>query len=252
MVLAIYGPWVRSGPRRLSRPSSETDRSPRCGPPPRKGSGSRTASATASSPASAASRWAGRRCSAATCRERGSVRRTARRDRSAHDAMFSMYALVMQAYALAYTGDVAGAPSGGRGGHAPRIRALRILRGTGVHGVGVMSHLAAGDATAAWEAFEAALNRSGMDLRIASTYNWAALAALACGDLSAARRWADDVVPATQGVRPVAHVGVARVRRRSRRANPTPPNATPTTRSIWRPGSGATSPFRSRSTAWRW
>ena len=30
-------------------------------------------------------------------------------------------------------------------------------------------HLAAGDATAAWEAYEAALNRSGMDLRIAST-----------------------------------------------------------------------------------
>ena len=33
----------------------------------------------------------------------------------------------------------------------------------------------------------------------ASLYIWAALAPLACGDLAAARRWADDVVSATRG-----------------------------------------------------
>jgi hypothetical protein len=57
-------------------------------------------------------------------------------------------------------------------------------------------HLAAGDAAAASEAFEAARNRTGLDLRIASTSRWAPLALLAC---VAARRWADDVVAVTNG-----------------------------------------------------
>jgi hypothetical protein len=60
-------------------------------------------------------------------------------------------------------------------------------------------HLAAGDAAAASEPFEAARNRTGLDLRIASTLCWASLALLACGDLIAARRWADDVVAVTNG-----------------------------------------------------
>ena len=60
-------------------------------------------------------------------------------------------------------------------------------------------HLAAGDAPAAWEAWEAARQRTGMDPQVASTFDWAALAPMACGDLAAARRWADDVVSATKG-----------------------------------------------------
>ena len=60
-------------------------------------------------------------------------------------------------------------------------------------------HLAAGDASAAREAWEAARERTGMDPQMASIYIWAALAPLACGDLAAARRWADDVVSATTG-----------------------------------------------------
>jgi hypothetical protein len=61
-----------------------------------------------------------------------------------------------------------------------------------------MAHLAAGNASAAWEAFDAARQHFGMT-QTSSTYNWAALAPLACGDLVAARRWADDVVSATKG-----------------------------------------------------
>ena len=38
-----------------------------------------------------------------------------------------------------------------------------------------------------------------MHPQTAPIYNWAALAPLACGDLTAARRWADDVVSATKG-----------------------------------------------------
>ena len=59
--------------------------------------------------------------------------------------------------------------------------------------------MAAGDAAAAWEALEAGRALSGLDLQTASLYIWAALAPLACGDLAAARRWADDVVSVTRG-----------------------------------------------------
>ena len=38
-----------------------------------------------------------------------------------------------------------------------------------------------------------------MDPQLAPMHIWAALAPLACGDLAAARRWADDVVSATRG-----------------------------------------------------
>jgi hypothetical protein len=47
-----------------------------------------------------------------------------------------------------------------------------------------MAHLAAGDASAAWEEFEVARQRSGMHTQTSSTYNWAALAPMACGDLA--------------------------------------------------------------------
>jgi hypothetical protein len=49
-------------------------------------------------------------------------------------------------------------------------------------------HLAAGDAAAAWEAYETARERTALDPKLAAMHNWAALAPLACGDLAAARR----------------------------------------------------------------
>ena len=58
-------------------------------------------------------------------------------------------------------------------------------------------HLAAGDASAAWEEYEAARERTAMDPLTAGIYTWAPLAPLACGELAAARRWADDVASVT-------------------------------------------------------
>jgi predicted ATPase/class 3 adenylate cyclase/DNA-binding CsgD family transcriptional regulator len=117
---------------------------------------------------------------------------------SARDAMFSMYALVMQAYALSYAGDVAGALAAAEAAMHHASELFDYYEGP-VYTALAHAHLAAGDATAAWEAYQAALRCSGMDLRIASTYDWAALAALACGDLTVARRLADDVVSVTKG-----------------------------------------------------
>jgi DNA-binding CsgD family transcriptional regulator len=58
-------------------------------------------------------------------------------------------------------------------------------------------HLVSGDASAACEAYEAARVRTVMDPMTASMYHWAPLAPLACDDLTAARRWADEVVSST-------------------------------------------------------
>jgi predicted ATPase/class 3 adenylate cyclase/DNA-binding CsgD family transcriptional regulator len=115
-----------------------------------------------------------------------------------HDAMISMYASVMRAYALAYTGDAAGARAAAQTARQSASELFEYYEGTVLSILGFV-HLAAGDASAAREAWEAARQRTGMDPQIASTYNWAALGALACGDLAAARRWADDVVAATKG-----------------------------------------------------
>ncbi len=115
-----------------------------------------------------------------------------------HDAMFSMYASVMRASALAYTGDAAGARAAAEAAHHSASELFEYYEGTVLSVLGFV-HLTAGDASAAREAWEAARQRTGMNPQIASTYNWAAVAALACGDLAAARRWADDVVSATTG-----------------------------------------------------
>ena len=115
-----------------------------------------------------------------------------------HDAMFSMYASVMRASTLAYTGDADGARAAAEAAHHSASELFEYYEGTVLSIIGFV-HLAAGDASAAREAWEAARQRTGMDPQIASTYNWAAVAALACGDLAAARRWADDVVSATKG-----------------------------------------------------
>jgi predicted ATPase/class 3 adenylate cyclase/DNA-binding CsgD family transcriptional regulator len=59
--------------------------------------------------------------------------------------------------------------------------------------------LAAGDASAAWQGYEGARERTPMNPWIAGIYTWAPLAPLACGDLAAAGRWADDVVSSNVG-----------------------------------------------------
>ncbi len=117
---------------------------------------------------------------------------------AAHDAMFSMYASVMQAFTLAYMGQVDGARVAAEACLESASELFEYYEGPAYTAFACV-HLAAGDASAAWEAWEAARQRTGMDPQTASTYNWAALAPLACGDLAAARCWADDVVAATTG-----------------------------------------------------
>ena len=112
--------------------------------------------------------------------------------------MFSMYASVMQAFTLAYMGQVDGARVAAEACLESASELFEYYEGPAYTAFACV-HLAAGDASAAWEAWEAARQRTGMDPQTASTYNWAALAPLACGDLAAARCWADDVVAATTG-----------------------------------------------------
>ncbi len=130
---------------------------------------------------------------------------------AAHDPMYAMYASLMRSFALAYLGDAAGARAA-----ADAVRQIATERLEYRHGVvyvaSGMAHLCAGDESAAWEAFEAARQHSAMDPYSGSTFNWAALAPLACGDLDAAGRWADDVVAVTRGCfLPLALTSRARV-----------------------------------------
>ncbi len=117
---------------------------------------------------------------------------------AARDAMFSMHARAIQAQALAYQGQAEAARA------AVDVAFQRVSdlfdTYTGiVHAASAAAHLAGGDAAAAWQAFEVARELTTMDPQLAPMYVWAALAPLACGDLAAARRWADEVVSATRG-----------------------------------------------------
>jgi hypothetical protein len=58
------------------------------------------------------------------------------------------------------------------------------------HSTAAAAYLAAGDAAAARHSYETARQRSGPRV-MAATQTCSALAPLACGDLTAARRWAE-------------------------------------------------------------
>jgi predicted ATPase/class 3 adenylate cyclase/DNA-binding CsgD family transcriptional regulator len=116
----------------------------------------------------------------------------------AHDLMFSMNASVMRTYALAYLGDVAGARTAAQAAFEYASNFLDSNKGIVYTALGI-THLAAGEAAAARQAFESARERTGLAPQIAATYSWGALAQLASGDIVAARRWADEVVSATNG-----------------------------------------------------
>jgi DNA-binding CsgD family transcriptional regulator len=70
---------------------------------------------------------------------------------------------------------------------------LEFHRGL-AHAASGTVYLSTGDAFAAWEEYEGARKLTTMDPMTAGIYTWAPLAPLACGDIIAARRWADDVV----------------------------------------------------------
>ena len=115
---------------------------------------------------------------------------------AARDVMFSVHVANMEAIVLAYQGHTVDSR---KAAETALERASDLFDSTraAVYAGFAHGHLAAGDASAAWEAQEAARELTGMYPQMAPLYNWAALAPLACGDLTAARRWADDVVSVT-------------------------------------------------------
>lgn len=145
----------------------------------------------------------------------GSARRyaeLAEDSQAAHDPMFSMYALVMKTFALAYLGDIDGGRKSATDAMRHAAELFEYYEGP-VHTARAIVEIAAGDAGTAWEEYETAMRLTGLDPRIASTYNWAPLPPLACGDIAAARRWADEVVDATRGCgQALALAGRARVK----------------------------------------
>jgi len=115
----------------------------------------------------------------------------------ADDAMYSMYGHTTRTFLLAYAGDAAG--SRAEAAAASEGLALFEYYNGPVQCALAMAQLAAGDAPAARQAFEAARECSGLDPQTAAMFMWAALAPLACGDIDDAVRWADDIAAATRG-----------------------------------------------------
>jgi predicted ATPase/class 3 adenylate cyclase/DNA-binding CsgD family transcriptional regulator len=119
---------------------------------------------------------------------------------AARDGFHEAISLATQGFALAYQGDTGAA----RAAADAAIQAAAELGGLGA-GLGyrvlVFAALAAGDAATAQDATEAAWQYvSVLPAMAAAQRPLNAEAALAGGDLAAARRWADDAVSTTIGV----------------------------------------------------
>jgi DNA-binding CsgD family transcriptional regulator len=114
---------------------------------------------------------------------------------AAHDALLRLINVVVEGFACAYVGDADGARASAEAALATSIGANE---GLGYATLGAAEQ-ASGDATAAWQAYEDARRLIGMDPQIAGVYPSAALAPLACGQLSEARRWAEEVVSISHG-----------------------------------------------------
>jgi ATP/maltotriose-dependent transcriptional regulator MalT len=120
---------------------------------------------------------------------------------AANDPFCRASALISEAFALAFQGDVAGADAA--------VDAIvddnlsELIDRSGYAAMGTIG-LAAGNATAAREAYEAALQHTPLTVATAPIYVFLALAPLACGDLATARRWADDTVALSIGTSLVA------------------------------------------------
>lgn len=118
---------------------------------------------------------------------------------AAHDVYWGCCALFMQALMLAYHGD----PDASRETAAAAVGVAADLGGffPGLANVGLTAAaLAAGDVAAADDAIAAGLPHLGLQPKLAAIWiAYAAQSALARGDLTAARRLADDAVASTNG-----------------------------------------------------
>jgi len=118
---------------------------------------------------------------------------------AAHDMIWRFSALLMQALPLAYHGDLSAARAAANaaiegaadfGGFYPGV----------AYGALAVAALAAGDVAAADDALAAAWHHLSVQPKMAASWSaYPAQAALARGDLTAARRWADEAVAATSG-----------------------------------------------------
>ncbi len=151
---------------------------------------------------------------------------------AAHDEIWRADSLVGRGVALAYQGDIAAARAAADAAVEAAAELGGLKAGAAYHALAIAA-LAAGDAATAQDATEAAWPH------VSAVPRWrrrcsavlSAEAALAGGDLVAARRWADDAVSTTTGCVPVGRADDARPGGDRSRVSQTRLSVTPTTRS---------------------
>jgi predicted ATPase/class 3 adenylate cyclase/DNA-binding CsgD family transcriptional regulator len=118
---------------------------------------------------------------------------------AAHDWFWRFNGLFAQAHALAWHGDVSAARAAANEAIERAAELSAWHEGLSHVALGAAA-LAAGDAAAADDAIAAGWQHISVQPAVAAMFSpYAAQAALARGDLTAARRWADDAVAATSG-----------------------------------------------------
>lgn len=122
---------------------------------------------------------------------------------AAHDPFCRVSALLGLTFALAWCGDVDDAKAAADAYLNDQTDLGDLADHFGYSVLGLVN-LTAGDARAALEAYEAALLRTPLTRATMLSYGVIALPLLACGELTAARRRADEVVAMSNGVSLVA------------------------------------------------
>lgn len=112
-------------------------------------------------------------------------------------------ALVSLAFSLAWQGDADGAQEVIDEFFGDRSSLGVLIDRVGYSAIG-LTRLAGGDAEGARDAYEQAVERTPLTPATVNTYVVSALPLLACGDLDAARRRADEAVTASQDISLVA------------------------------------------------
>ena len=118
---------------------------------------------------------------------------------AAHDVVWRFNGLQILAHVLAYQGDTSAARAAATAAIEAAAELGEVAEGGGYVALAVAA-LAAGDVAAADDALAAGWQHISVQPEVAAIYSaYVAQAALARGDLTAARRWADDAVAAATG-----------------------------------------------------
>ena len=118
---------------------------------------------------------------------------------AAHDELWRFNGLQILAHVLAYQGDTSAARAAADAAIEAAAELGEVAEGGGYVALAVAA-LAAGDVAAADDALAAGWHHISVQPEVAAIYSaYVAQAALARGDLTAARRWADDAVAAATG-----------------------------------------------------